>query len=123
MRGAAVWVAVSVSTIEVVLSSTGATVDGTAVGEDVIGAVEAELADVTVADEAAVEETLVDVGFGVVVAETDVPIFDRLDAGLEDGEMEVSVALADALVSEDWDEVGTVTTPVPELDVSVDDPV
>ncbi|RAL65784.1 hypothetical protein DID88_005449 [Monilinia fructigena] len=94
----------------------GETVDGAAVGEDVIGAVEAELADATVADEAAVEETLVDVGFEVVVAETDAPIVEMLDAGLEDGEIEVSVALTDALNDPVWILVEKV---VPDAEIKV----
>lgn len=79
--------------------------------------------DVTVADDAAVEEISVGVVFGVVVAEIDVPILDRLEAELIKVEADGSVALIDPLVRELGDEVGIVTTPVPELDIMVDDAV
>lgn len=102
-----------------------AIVDGVTVvdGTEVIGAVVAELPEVTVADEAAVEDISVTVVFGVVVAETDVAMLDRLEAEAEEAEIEVSVTLADPLVTEAAEEVDKVITPVPELDVVVADPV
>lgn len=103
-----------------------AIVDGVVVDRtEVIGAVVAELPEVTVADEAAVEDVSVIVVFGVVVAETDVAMLDRLDrleTEVEEAEIEVSVTLADPLVKEVTEEVDKVTIPVPELDV-VADPV
>lgn len=102
-----------------------AIVDGVIVvdGMEVIGAVVAELPEVTVAEEAAVDDTSVTVVFGVVVAETDVAILDRLEAEAEEAEIEVSVTLADPLVTEVAEEVDKVIIPVPELDVVVADPV
>lgn len=101
-----------------------AIVDGVVVVDrtEVIGAVVAELPEVTVADEAAVEDISVTVVFGVVVAETDVAMLDRLETEVEEAEIEVSVTLADPLVKEVAEEVDKVTIPVPELDL-VADPV